>query len=57
MVTIMCGTIIRLEPIMLKGLHILFLPELPKTFTHFSFLIPIAPPIIPIVPMIISHSV
>ena len=39
-------------------IYLLFLPELPKIFTHYSYFIPIAPPIIPfyfIVSMIISQ--
>ena len=38
-------TVCRLEPIMLK-IYLLLLPKLPKIFTHYSFLIPIAPPIV-----------
>ena len=37
---------IRLEPNMLK-IYLLFLLKLPKIFTHYSFFIPIVPPIIP----------
>ena len=33
--------------------YLLFLPELPKIFTHYSYFVPIAPPIIPIVSMIL----
>ena len=36
-------------------IYLLFLPELLKIFTHYSFYIPITPPIIPIVSMIISQ--
>ena len=35
----------RLEPICSK-IYLLFLPKLPKIFTHYSYFIPIAPPII-----------
>ena len=37
----------RLEPSMLK-IYLLFLPKpIPKNFTHYTYFIPIAPPIIP----------
>ena len=36
----------RLEPIVSK-IYLLFLPKLPKIFTHHSYFIPTAPPIIP----------
>ena len=32
---------------MCSKIYQLFLPELPKIFTHYSYFIPTAPPIIP----------
>ena len=36
-----------LEPIIAEKIYLLFLSELPKIFTYYSYFIPIAPPIIP----------
>ena len=38
-------------------IYLLFLPELPKTFTHYSFFIPIVPPVIPFLFCCVSDNI
>ena len=47
----------RFEPNMLKNLPIIFLPELPKIFTYYSYFIPITPSIIPFLFYCVSDNI